>query len=291
MIADVNLAGFTGTQFNIIGTSDYAFTGVFDGNGHTIANFAYETDSGNYIGLFRRVHDVSSEIKNVTLVDPNLMCSNSDTIGALVGYSSGRISDCSVTGGIVRGYSCVGGLVGTSMGILSRGYVSALVSGDNFVGTLAGQVVFANIYDSYSRGTCAGDKAIGGLAGFVNGPEVSNCYSVAVVDGNTAVGGLTGLSHGTAYHECFFDKLVNLDVNAVGEWLGQDPNVHAKNTVQMQTRRTFTRAGWDFVNVWDIGEKQTYAFLRTHLPSDINKDDETNFLDLAILAKHWLEEK
>ena len=32
-------------------------------------------------------------------------------------------------------------------------------------------------------------------------------------------------------------------------------------------------------------------FLRTHLPSDINKDDETNFHDFAILAAHWLNEK
>jgi hypothetical protein len=45
------------------------------------------------------------------------------------------------------------------------------------------------------------------------------------------------------------------------------------------------------VNIWDIGENQTYPFLRTYLPSDINKDNQTNFLDLAILAEHWLDDK
>jgi hypothetical protein len=117
-----------------------------------------------------------------------------------------------------------------------------------------------------------------------------NCYSVTVVDGNTAVGSLTGLSHGTAYHECFFDELVNPDVNAVGEWLGQDPNVHAKNTVQMQQRSTFTDAGWDFVEVWDIGENQTYPFLRVYPPGDLNHDGIVNSIDVAILAGHWLED-
>jgi len=44
------------------------------------------------------------------------------------------------------------------------------------------------------------------------------------------------------------------------------------------------------INIWDIGENQTYPFLRKHLPSDINKDGKTDFYDLAVLAEHWLEE-
>jgi len=63
-----------------------------------------------------------------------------------------------------------------------------------------------------------------------------------------------------------------------------------KSTVEMKTLSTFTSAGWDTINVWDIGENQTYPFLRTHQPSDIDKDDETNLFDLAILAQNWLEE-
>ena len=36
LMADIDLAGFSGTAFNIIAN----FTGVFDGNDHTISNFA-----------------------------------------------------------------------------------------------------------------------------------------------------------------------------------------------------------------------------------------------------------
>ncbi len=42
MTADINLANYTGEQFNIIGNDVNAFTGVFDGNGFTISNFTYK---------------------------------------------------------------------------------------------------------------------------------------------------------------------------------------------------------------------------------------------------------
>ena len=292
MVNDINLVDYTGTQFNIIGSSyPDSFTGVFDGSGHRILNFNYETNSGNNVGLFASVssYGVDCQIKNLAFENPNVRAFTSNHVGVLAGYNSGKISDCLVTGGVVYGNHSVGGLVGSSQGTLSRVYASVLVNGDLFVGGLAGEVIFASIYDSYSAGTCMGGDAIGGLAGFVNGPEVLNCYSVTVVDGNTAVGSLTGLSHGTAYHECFVDELVNPDVNAVGEWLGQDPNVHAKNTVQMQQRSTFTDAGWDFVEVWGIGQGQTYPFLRVYPGGDLNHDGIVNMLDFAIAALGWLE--
>jgi hypothetical protein len=42
LMADIDLSAYTGTRFNIIGLDiDHCFTGVFDGNGHTISNFTY----------------------------------------------------------------------------------------------------------------------------------------------------------------------------------------------------------------------------------------------------------
>ena len=52
LMADIDLSGYAGTDFNIIGGR---FTGVFDGNGHTISNFSYTTSNGLYIGLFRQI--------------------------------------------------------------------------------------------------------------------------------------------------------------------------------------------------------------------------------------------
>ena len=67
------------------------------------------------------------------------------------------------------------------------------------------------------------------------------------------------------------------------------PNgVTGETTTNMQTMNTFVLAGWDFINVWNIGENQTYPFLRKYLAGDINYDGKTDFMDFAILAENWL---
>ena len=71
LVNDVNLAGYTGTQFNMIGGNSFTydpFTGVFDGNGHTISNL---TSDGRSFGLIYCVGDhpeTNAEIKNLTLI-------------------------------------------------------------------------------------------------------------------------------------------------------------------------------------------------------------------------------
>jgi len=48
---------------------------------------------------------------------------------------------------------------------------------------------------------------------------------------------------------------------------------------------------WDFINVWNIGENQTYPYLRTNSASDLNKDRVVNLIDLSILAEQWMREE
>ncbi|MBA7638304.1 hypothetical protein ES703_45957 [subsurface metagenome] len=93
MIADINLGGFTGTQFNIIGGSSPYFSGLFDGNDHQITRFTYVDKTRVKAGIFGRTTE-SSEIRNVHLVDVNL-CGHYD-VGGLVGvkYSTEGIIGC-----------------------------------------------------------------------------------------------------------------------------------------------------------------------------------------------------
>jgi hypothetical protein len=60
-------------------------------------------------------------------------------------------------------------------------------------------------------------------------------------------------------------------------------------TAEMKTLSTFTSAGWNFVEIWGIGENQTYPYLRTEPAGDLNHDKKVDFEDFAILASHWLE--
>jgi hypothetical protein len=234
--------------------------------------------------------------------------------GGLIGWNEGDISNCYATEAVTGDYE-TGGLVGkNNEGTISNCYATGAVTGsDDFTGGLCGDNSIGTISDSYATGTVTGSGDFtGGLCGRNDRGIIDNCYAEGFVDGGRFVGGLCGDSKGNVnncyatggvsgldwvgaligtgggFTKCFWDSDINPDANGLG--MGSDPNVIGLPTSEMQRRSTFADAGWDMVNIWDIGENQTYPFLRTHLPSDINKDDETNFYDLAILVEHWLEE-
>jgi hypothetical protein len=117
---------------------------------------------------------------------------------------------------------------------------------------------------------------------------IENSYSCAQVAEGPNAGGLVGYGHEFVHYvECFWDSEVNPDINGIGNTT--DPNVIGKTTAEMQTESTFTDAGWDLVEVWGIGEGQTYPFLRRHVAGDLNHSGLVDWRDFAILAGHWLE--
>lgn len=213
-------------------------------------------------------------------------------VGGLVGVLfEGTIEDCYATGNVSGVYG-IGGLVAaTGSGVeISRSFSTGDVSGTGVViGGLIGGAS-ASISNCYSLSYVTGgdEDGVGGLCGDTYQGVITNCFFAGYVDSNGLTGAVAGGSYNDEYIGCFWDQTNNPDVNGIGE--GSDPNVIGLPTEQMQHRGTFVDAGWDMVSVWDIGENQTYPFLRTHLPSDINKDGDTNLYDLAILALNWLEE-
>jgi hypothetical protein len=146
------------------------------------------------------------------------------------------------------------------------------------------------ISNCYSAGSVSGPaNFIGGLVGG-NGHSVEYSYSCGQVATDANVGGLVGYSHESVpYVACFWDSEVSPDVNGIGN--RTEPNVIGKTTAEMMTETTFTAAGWDFVEVWGIGENQTYPFLRVYPAGDLNHDGLVNMLDFAIAALDWLEEE
>lgn len=213
--------------------------------------------------------------------------------GGLVGGNClGQITSSSASGS-VEGESSTGGLVGSNLlGMISKCCSIGDVNGSwERTGGLVGSSGGSTISEGYSKGNVSGVFQVGGLMGSSTGDTIINCFSSSKVSstGLYGAGGFSGSSIDSSYNKCFWDDNVNSDVNGVAEGVN-DPNLTGKSTAELQKLSTFTNADWDMINVWDIGENQTYPFLRTHLPSDINKDDETNFLDLAILAQNWLKE-
>ena len=209
----------------------------------------------------------------------------SGKIGGLVGYNLSAIEQCYSTAEVIGGNDeGIGGLVGGNIGTVSKCFATGDVSGIIDVGGLVGyNYSGGTISDSYSHGDV--NAAMGYAGGLVSGNNgiVERCYSTGEVTISDHLG----------------SGLVSHDNNSVinSFWDIQSSNCNNSDggtgllTAQMQMRSTFADAGWDMVNVWDIGENQTYPFLRKHLPSDINKNGETNFYDFAILAENWLKEQ
>jgi hypothetical protein len=242
LMGDIDLSAYTGTAFNTLGSESTPFTGVFDGNDHTISNFSY-TCTGTYnIGLFGYISGPNSLVKNLKLTWPDINAGMGGNVGALVGsIISGTIANCHIDGGSVSGGSQVGGLVGTSyQGTISGCNSTATVSGNGSVGGLVGLnhgtitrcysagrvlgdydvggLVGTNgcldcgrrgheepgmIYDSYSTAAVLGTGSnCGGLVGSNDLGEVARCYASGIVLGASTVGGLAGCN-GDKISSCY----------------------------------------------------------------------------------------
>ena len=299
LMADIDLSGFTGTAFNIIGNSYHPFTGVFDGNGHKISNFTYTSTRTYNIGLFGYVNDPNAEIKYLGLVDPNVDGGAGRYIGSLVGQlKDGTISGCCVEGGSVEGrYYYVGGLVARNWGTISNCYSSASVLGNNLVGGLVG-CNYGTISNCYSTASVSGnDDNVGGLVGWNTG-KVSNCYSTGRVTRTTYAGGLVGYDNSGVYTSCFWDNTINSRLPGIGNAV--DPNVIGESTANMQTMSTFTDVGWDFVgevingpnDIWRMCvDDVNYPLLSWQFnEGDFICPDGVNFFDYSFFAAQWAEE-
>ena len=224
-------------------------------------------------------------------------------VGGLIGTnfgndmqaSPGFVEDCS-SEGIVWGLNCEGGgLVGWNVdATISRCYSSSTVWADYQVGGLIGSNNsddrVARISDCYALTSVSGETstyAIGGLVGYNWDGVLENCYAAGSVSTEPNAGGLVGEDNGGSYSACFWNNTVNPDVNGISNTT--NPNLIGKTTSEMQTENTFTDAGWDLVEIWGIGEGQTYPFLRKYSAGDLNHDGIVDWRDFAIFALHWLE--
>ncbi len=77
LMADIDLAQYTEQEFNLIGSFEQPFHGIFDGNRQKIANFSYSCTRMNFVGLFRFVDGNNAEIRNLCLSNP---CINIDPL-------------------------------------------------------------------------------------------------------------------------------------------------------------------------------------------------------------------
>ncbi len=255
LMADLDLSAYTGMEYHIIGTSwSNPFTGTFEGNGHVISHLTMTRLFEDHIGLFGYVW--GGRIQNLGIENANIIGGNS--VGGLVGFNDyGTLASCYAVGSVSGSANSVGGLVGYNHhGTLASCYANASVNGSSFVGGLVG-------YNYYGA--------------------LTSCYAAGPVSGLSA-GGLAGRNSGTIT-ACFWD------INTSGQPTSAGGT--GKTTARMKTLSTFTEAGWDFVNTWGIGSRQSYPYLKSLTgfnPADMNYSGRVDLEDLAIVANNWLRE-
>ena len=187
----------TGKVWTPIGTDyDNAYTGTFDGGGHTITGLTVTTND-EYVGLFGYLNRAGT-VKNVVMEGVQITSNQiyGGSIGGVVGSSWGTIENCSVSGS-VSGTVYVGGVVGAQIGGSITGCSSsATVKGMVDVGGVAGQTnSSATVTACYATGNVTleidpvKNIAGGSLVGMNAGSSVLACYATGNV---TSTGSSTG---------------------------------------------------------------------------------------------------
>ena len=184
-----------GSGWQSIGDDDDSFIAIFDGNNHTLSNLTINQGNFTYFGLFGRTRS-GSDIANLGLLDVDIITGISlVTVGSLVAWNEGSITNSYATGSITAlSAEYTGGLVGfNSTGIITNSYAKCSVRGWRSVGGLVGANT-AKVAKSYATGSVAGTSRVGGLVGWNENSTamIMTSYATGATTGNFDVGGLIG---------------------------------------------------------------------------------------------------
>ena len=190
---------------------DYAFTGTFNGDGHTISNLTVSSDAPMGAGLFgcaAGTENGAAYIRNFTLKNVNV--SGFYLVGGAVGlqFMNCPVSDIHLVGeNTLTGMQGIGGIVGTGFDLISNCSATAdiVVQGDDgaCAGLIAGGTTMSSVKNCEVTGgkiTAEGNATwgFGALCGAPWGAaEITDCKvsgTVITVSGenNRLVGGLVG---------------------------------------------------------------------------------------------------
>lgn len=252
--ADFNSGGAfynEGRLWQPIGTADQPFTGEYRGDNHTISGLQINRLAADNVGLFGVVSGSNAEIKELGLLDVNIV--GRDHTGALMGrLDAGATLSAVYATGSVRGRNHAGGLIGR----LNNG--TTLTNGYTLVGVF-------------------GADHVGGLAGSVNGSgtTIDRAYSagrVRLTGGSSAnIGGLIGSTSGTTHTvtNSFWDLPASERETSPGGGTGKTP-------AQMRVLATFTNTATDGLDaawamsatsasdetLWKLTEGISYPYFR-----------------------------
>lgn len=179
------------------------YTGIFEGQNHTISGLYFKQENTSEVGFFGYN---GGKISNVGILN-SYFCGFSQ-VGGVCGYNSSTITNCynkGVVDGTADGASSFGGVCGCNLGILTNCYNTGIVSGQLFVGGVSGN----------------------------NNGTITNCYNTGIVKGQSFVGGVSG-NNSRIITNCYYDSTIYTGV-AIGENLETTTKVEGKTTDEFKT--------------------------------------------------------
>lgn len=218
-----------------VGSDEKPFSGIFDGDDHTISGVWISNSDDNFAGFFGKVYGTptkDAEVRNLNL--ENVQILGGTFTGGISGVTKyATIQNCRVSG-TITGDNYVGGVVGRASvssfasctsfasvrsiagyagGILGYGYnvmfvdcnacgkVSSDLLHSTSTGGLAGHCCgdyTSFISCSHSGEVSSDGERIGGIAGWVDVSDISavDCFSSGNVTGGEYVGGFVGYLSG-----------------------------------------------------------------------------------------------
>ena len=190
-------------EWTPIATSASPYTGIFDGQNHTISGLYFNQEDSYDVGLF--------------------------------GRNNGKIANAGILDSYFYGTSKVGGVCGNNYtGTITNCYNTGSVSGLGTLGGVSGYNDTGSITNCYNTGNVSGSSGfVGGVSGYNSKGTITNCYNVGSVGGSGYVGGVNGWNKGTITN-CYYDSTIYTG-NAIGTNSGTATKVEGKTTDEFKT--------------------------------------------------------
>ena len=230
LTANIDLGGIEDDPWTPIGSGEkHAFTGTFDGNGHTIREL-YINSNSKYAGLFGYV-GARGTVKNLTVEgkvnrDATQLDYAYTYTGGIVGYNGGTVEGCTNKCDVTvsaNDYAYTGGIVGYNGGTVSdctnKVNITVTVADAAYTGGVAGvnngTVSYCNNSGDVSGQTVASNMPIvntGGVVGYNAEGDISNCYNTGAVTGSgrgsdnlliVSTGGVVGQNYNGSVSDCY----------------------------------------------------------------------------------------
>ena len=192
----------TGKENIAIGTTEFPFKGIYDGNGKQIISPIYGTESNNNCGLFGVIENATLQNIRVKGFSYNTKLTNYANAGGICALSKGNSNILNCESNIVDNTAFNGNLVGGICGKVESGTIqikACKVSGSQENGQIKA-----------GKGKTDISSVIGGIVGLVSSDsecEIEDSYvSLLKVTNNTAgtstdrldyIGGICGKAEGT----------------------------------------------------------------------------------------------